>query len=284
MPEIGGDADAAPASVREDETHRFGAVVRRGRDAHVEVAQDHLRPARDGPHVREERPRESAGHGRSARRVNGDAAPAIQVQRGVDVVRVLVREEDRGNRVQGRSAQGEAPLRLFRRETRVHEDASPVRANDRAVPRRARAEEADLDAAHCAPVLPKPPAPRAVSTRSAAPSKIARATGATTSCAIRSPRAQGHGLRPEVHDENADLAAVVRVDRPDAVREREPLSQGEAGAGAHLAFEAPRDLENEVRWEPELALPEPRRAAFRGPPAGRRRRRRRRRRPEGRGP
>jgi len=99
----------------------------------VEVAQRHFRSARDGPHVGEERPREAAGHGRAARREDGDAAPAIQVESGVDVVRVLVREEDRGDRVQGHSVEGEASLGLHRRETRVHEDARPVRAHDGAV-------------------------------------------------------------------------------------------------------------------------------------------------------
>ncbi len=49
---------------------------------------------------------------------------------------------------------------------------------------------------------------------------------------LRDPVAAGqrHGFLPEIHDEDAHFTAVVRVDRPDAVREREPLLQREAGA------------------------------------------------------
>ncbi len=56
-----------------------------------------------------------------------------------------------------------------------------------------------------------------------------------------------HGLGPEVHDDHADLAAVVRVDRPDAVRERQALLQREARARAHLRLVAARDLERDAR-------------------------------------
>ena len=196
MTEVRHDTHAAPTGVREDVANRFGPVVRRGGDAHVEIADDELLPAGDGPHVGEERTGKSPGDGGPTGGVDGNSALPVQVEGRVHVVRVLVGDEDRGDRVERRPAQDEPPLGLLHREARVHEDARPVHAHHGAVSRGAGSEKTDLEAAHRAPVLPKPPPPRVVSPRLEASSNTACATGAITSCAIRSPRASVTGSLP----------------------------------------------------------------------------------------
>ena len=55
------------------------------------------------------------------------------------------------------------------------------------------------------------------------------------------------GLRPEVDEEHAQGSAIVAVDCPGRVRERDPVPQRKAGARADLHFETLRDLDAEPR-------------------------------------
>ncbi len=56
----------------------------------------------------------------------------------------------------------------------------------------------DIDLHDAIPVLPKPPAPRTLSGSSSTTSKCARETGATTNCAMRSPRRIVTGADPKL--------------------------------------------------------------------------------------
>src|ERR1041385_7764148 len=51
----------------------------------------------------------------------------------------------------------------------------------------------------------------------------------------------GEGLGAEVHEDDADLAAIVRVDGAGRIDDADAVPEREAGAGAHLAFVAFRD-------------------------------------------
>src|SRR5207247_9341132 len=128
----------------------------------------------------------------AARRVDGNAERLGEVERRARVVGVLVRHEDGGDRLERQPARGEPPARLAARQARVEEHGRLLRADDRAVAGGAGAEERDLD--H--PVLPNPPAPRALGASSGAATNSARATGAMTSCATRSPRESVTGSLP----------------------------------------------------------------------------------------
>ena len=188
MPEVRRDADPAPVPVREDVADRLRAVVRRRRHADEEVVPDpDFVPAPDDPDVGEERPREPRRVRRPFGHVDGERTLLREIERAPDVVRVLVRQEDRRDVVEREPAPLEPPDGLPERESGVEEDDRPPRADGRAVSRGARAEKGDLHARQL-PVLPKPPVPRVETRSSPASSKRARETGATTSCAIRSPR------------------------------------------------------------------------------------------------
>ncbi len=200
MAEVGDDPGAPPAAVREDEAARFGAVVRRPGDPHRQLAaaERDLRPARDRPHVREERAREPARPGpcRRWRRAGGSTSPRGRARRARGRCARGSRGSPRRRRATSRGPRGGGTVSRDR-EAGVEQDGGPPAPDDGAVARGARAEEGDLDA-HARPVLPKPPAPRAVPASDSAGSNAARATGATTSCAIRSPRAIVTGSPPRL--------------------------------------------------------------------------------------
>ena len=96
------------------------------------------------------------------------------------------------------------------------------------------------------PVEPKPPAPRALAASASASAQAMRATGASTSWAMRSPWAMVTGSAPWLMRMTPDLAAVVAVDGAGGVEERQALAQREAGARADLHLVAGRDLEGEA--------------------------------------
>ena len=54
-------------------------------------------------------------------------------------------------------------------------------------------------------------------------------------------------LAAEVHEQHLHLAAIVGVDRPGGVEERQPLAHGEAAPRPHLPLEPGRDRERDAR-------------------------------------
>ena len=143
--------------------------------------------------------------------------------------------------VSSRSREIAALLRALggRRRRRLRVD----RRGARRAPARGRAAAAarsrPASARRARPVWPKPPSPRAVASRLATSSPArARATGAITSCAMRSPRRIVNGSRPGVQHDHLDLTAVVGVYRTGRVRQDDAVPQREPAARAHLRLVA----------------------------------------------
>ena len=82
-----------------------------------------------------------------------------------------------------------------------------------------------------------------------------RSTGATTSCAMRMPRETRNASRPEVDQRDADLAAVVGIDRRRRVRQADAVLHRQARARPHLPFEAVRESPPRARSAPARSLP-----------------------------
>ena len=84
-------------------------------------------------------------------------------------------------------------------------------------------------------------AARAVAGNSRTSSHVTRATGATTSCAIRMPRDTTEWLATEVDQRHADFAAIIGIDRRRRVRQADPVLDRQSRTRPHLCLE-PRGM------------------------------------------
>ena len=109
----------------------------------------------------------------------------------------------------------------------AREHPPDLRGRHRALQGTAR-DQAALSPAQ--PVLPKPPAPRALASNSSTTSNSTCTTGTTTICAMRSPGAIVNARVAAVPHRHHHLPLVVRVDQPDEVAEHDAVLVPESRA------------------------------------------------------
>ena len=271
VPEVRRDADAPPGAVGEDVADRLDAVVRRRR-----------RRGRSGRH-RRRRPRRRRETVRGRRRAapGGPPSRASRASRRREG-RASWRGRPPSRRGRSARASGGAPRRrrASSRACRAALRSAAARGRRRGGP--------PSGPARTTAQFPEEPDPRKATSITPSPSTRSRRRRApvpfSSGAALEQrphdrrhdelrdplPARDRHRLGAEVHDDHPDLAAVVGVDRPDAVREGEPLLQREARPGPDLRLVAGRDLERQPRRDDGARAGSERRSARRRPRAGRR--------------
>ena len=266
--------------------------MRRRERAEAEVSHARLASREDPDVRREEVALEADGRGRAARRVDGAVPAAHEDGRAARVVVVLVRQEERRDRLGRDTARLHPPLDLARGEAGVdqHPRPRPPRRHTRCRRSRTRGPmtrtakmyqqsrqtmsegERRVSRPGCRSrrscARPSSPA----SDRRAALARFGArgAPGAITSCAMRSPRASVTGSAPRLARMTPISPAVVAVDR---ARGRSAASgRGEIARPLRMRTwpsKPSRDRDGDARRN-EGARARARASAARGPPrAGR---------------
>ena len=96
------------------------------------------------------------------------------------------------------------------------------------------------------PVEPKPPAPRSVSGKRFDALEADGRDGGDDELRDAVAARDAERLAAVIDQDDFDLAAIVGVDRARRVQDGDAVLQREAGARAHLAFEASRDRERDA--------------------------------------
>ena len=208
IPGVGAHGSAV-VTVVENVGHRLGSVVR-GRDrSDAEVSKTHGRARAElaAPITVNIDPRPRAV-GRPHRR---RAVPAQKDIEAPYVVGVLMGQEDRVDLVRRPPEGLEAAPHLEGRDADIDQDRGLARMDQHRVARGSRREDQDFHG-HT-PVEPKPPSPRSEAVRDSVSENDARVTGATRSCAMRSPRPMATRVGTEVDQQHLELSSVIAVDR-----------------------------------------------------------------------